>query len=154
MDTEQAKKIIEQTFTLLGLSFESIIYSVDSKRGHIFSIVSVEFEKISSENSDLVKDLVYILKRMFNRSAKPGEDVFKCTVDINNQQSKTDDKIKAKALSAAQEAKNLKMDVTMDPMSSYERMVVHSTLADDPDISTESVGEGRERRVKVKYLSI
>jgi predicted RNA-binding protein Jag len=154
MDAEQAKKIIEQTFTLLGLSFESIIYSIDSKRGHIFSIVSVEFEKVSSENSDLAKDFVYILKRMFNRSAKPGEDVFKCTVDINNQQSKTDEKIRIRALSAAQEAKNLKMDVTMDPMSSYERMVVHSTLADDPDISTESIGEGRERRVKVKYLSV
>jgi predicted RNA-binding protein Jag len=154
MNTEQAKKIIEQVFTLIGVTTESITYSADPKRGHIFSIVSVEFEKVSSENSDLAKDFVYILKRMFNRSAKPGEDVFKCTIDINNQQSKTDDKIKVRALSAAQEAKNLKMDVTMDPMSSYERMVVHSTLADDPDISTESVGEGRERRVKVKYLSV
>ena len=59
-----------------------------------------------------------------------------------------------KALNIAEEARNLKTDILMDPMSSYERMVVHSTLAGTPDISTESIGEGRERRIKVKYLAV
>jgi predicted RNA-binding protein Jag len=59
-----------------------------------------------------------------------------------------------KAVAAAEEARNLKTDVTMEPMSSYDRMVVHSTLAGQADISTESVGEGRDRKVMVKYLAI
>lgn len=154
MDAEKAKKIIEQTFTLLGIPMESILYSLDEKRGHVFSIKSAEFERISLERPELTKDLIYLLKRMFNKSALPGEELFKCTIDINDMQSKADAHIKTKALNAAEEARSLKTDVTMDPMSSYERMVVHSTLAGSPDISTESVGEGRERKVKVKYLAI
>ncbi len=59
-----------------------------------------------------------------------------------------------KALNVAEEARNLKTDILMEPMSSYERMVVHSTLAGIPDISTESVGLGKDRRLKVKYLAI
>jgi spoIIIJ-associated protein len=154
MDTEKAKKTIEDIFSLIGLSTESVIYSLDERRGHTFSIKSEAFEKASAEREDLAKDLVYLLKRIFNKSAFPGEETFKCTIDINDMQSKADAHIKTKALNAAEEAKNLKTDVLMDPMSSYERMVVHSTLAGNPDITTESVGEGRERRVKIKYLAI
>ena len=39
----------------------------------------------------------------------------------------------------------------MDPMSSYERMIVHSFFAETPDIKTESKGEGRDRRVVIKF---
>jgi len=153
MDTKKAQKIIEEIFYLLGLPIESVSYSLDDKRGHVFSVKSAEFEKISLGKEEMVKDLVYLLKRLFNKGII-GEESFKCTVDINDLQSKTDDKIKVKALSAAEEARKLKTDILLDPMSSYERMVVHSTLSDSVDITTESVGEGRERRIKIKYLSI
>ena len=154
MDIEKAQKTIEEIFKLINASTESVTYSLDEKRGHIFSVKSAEFERISSEKEDINKDLVYLLKRIFNKNAFPGEETFKCTIDINDQQSKADAKIKIKALNAAEEAKNLKTDVVMEHMSSYERMVVHSTLADMPDITTESIGEGKERKVKVKYLAI
>jgi predicted RNA-binding protein Jag len=153
MDTKKAQKIIEDIFNLLGLPIESVSYSLDDKRGHVFSVKSAEFEKNSLGKEEMVKDLVYLLKRLFNKGII-GEESFKCTVDINDLQSKTDDKIKVKALSAAEEARKLKTDILLDPMSSYERMVVHSTLSDSVDITTESVGEGRERRIKIKYLSI
>lgn len=153
MDFEKAKKTIEQVFILIGTPTESVDYFFDEKRGHVFLVKSLEFEKVCSENSVIVKDLVYLLKRIFSKNTV-NEEMFKCTIDINDQQSKIDDKIKIKALKAAEEAKSLKTDVLMDPMSSYERMIIHSTLADSIDISTESVGEGKERRVKVKYLAI
>ncbi|MEI6190910.1 MAG: R3H domain-containing nucleic acid-binding protein [bacterium] len=153
MDTKKAQKIIEEIFNLLGLPVESVSYSLDDKRGHVFSVKSAEFEKVSLGKEEMVKDLVYLLKRLFNKGII-GEESFKCTVDINDLQSKTDDKIKVKALRAAEEARKLKTDILLDPMSSYERMVVHSTLSGSVDIITESVGEGRERRIKIKYLSI
>jgi spoIIIJ-associated protein len=154
MDTEKAQKTIEQIFILIGIPTEAVSYSLDEKRGHVFSVKSVEFEKVSLDPEDLARDLVYLLKRIFNKNALPGKETFKCTIDINDLQSKADARIKMKALNAAEEARNLKTDVLLEPMSSYERMVVHSTLSLGGDVSTESVGVGRERRVKVKYLAI
>ena len=154
MNVEKAKKIIEQVFDLLGTPAESVVYSVDEKKGHVFSVKSFLFEKISSDKEDLAKDVVFILKQIFSRKIFLKEENSKCTIDINDLQSRADAKIKMKALNAAEEARNLKTDVTMEPMSSYERMVVHSTLAGQPEISTESIGEGRDRKVKVKYLAI
>jgi len=154
MQPENAKKIIEEVFNLLGTPVESVVYTSDEKRGHIFTVKSAEFEKIAAIKVELPKDTVYLLKRIFNKDSKFGEELFKCTIDINDAQSKADEGIKIKALNAAEQARNLKTDVDMEPMSSYERMVVHSTLAGCPDISTESIGIGKERRLKVKYLSI
>jgi spoIIIJ-associated protein len=154
MDIKKAQKTIEDIFNLMGISVESVSYSSDEKKGHTFSIKSEEFEKISLEKIDLTKDLVYLLKKIFTKDAPFGDETFKCTIDINDLQSKADDLIRIKALSAAEEAKKLKTDVLLDPMSSYDRMVVHSTLAGGIDITTESVGEGRERRIKIKYLAI
>jgi predicted RNA-binding protein Jag len=154
MDIKKAQKIIEEIFNLLGLPTESISYSLDDKRGHVFSVKSVEFEKVSLNKDDFAKDLVYLLKRLFNKGALVGGESFKCTIDINDLQSRADDKIKMKASAGAEEARKLKTDILLDPMSSYERMVVHSTLSGSVDITTESVGEGRERRIKIKYLSI
>jgi len=39
----------------------------------------------------------------------------------------------------------------MDPMSSYERMIVHAEFTETPDIVTESAGFGRERHVIIKF---
>lgn len=154
MQPDNAKKIIENIFSLINTPAESVVYNLDEKRGHVFTVKSAEFEKIATEKVDLAKDTVYLLKRIFNRDSKFGEELFKCTIDINDAQSKADEGVKIKALNAAEEARNLKTDVVMEPMSSYERMVVHSTLAGMQDISTESVGVGKERRLKVKYLAV
>jgi spoIIIJ-associated protein len=149
-----SRKIIEEVFNRLGWSVETVDYSFSEKRGHLFLIKNPEFEQFVSNREDIVRDLVYILKRLFEKNIFSTEAIPKCTIDINDRQSRSDDKIRLKAVNAAEEAKNLKTDITLEPMSSYERMVVHSALTGYPDISTESVGEGKDRRVKVKYLAI
>ena len=38
----------------------------------------------------------------------------------------------------------------LEPMSSRERFIVHSTIRDIDDVTSESVGEGRDKRVNVR----
>jgi spoIIIJ-associated protein len=153
MNTEKAKEIIENIFKLMGTPAESVSYSHNDKRGHIFSVKSVSFSEVSIFKTELNRDIVYLIKRIFDKQANT-DTGFRCTIDINDQQSEADAKIKEKALAVAEEARSLKTDILMDPMSSYERMIVHSALSDQTDIGTESVGEGRDRRIKVKYLPV
>jgi spoIIIJ-associated protein len=39
--------------------------------------------------------------------------------------------------------------VTLEPMPAYERRVIHMTLREDPQVRTESTGEGDRRRVRI-----
>ena len=88
MDSEKAQKIIEEIFKLASIPTEEITYNLDERRGHVFSIKSSEFERLATEKPDLTKDMIYLLKRIFNKNSLPGEELFKCTVDINDMQSR------------------------------------------------------------------
>ena len=49
-------------------------------------------------------------------------------------------------------AKNVlkyKKPIKLEPMSAYERLIIHQELANMKDISTESIGEEPRRRVVI-----
>ncbi|MEK7526803.1 MAG: R3H domain-containing nucleic acid-binding protein, partial [Patescibacteria group bacterium] len=52
----------------------------------------------------------------------------------------------------AERARSFKTNMELEPMSPYERMIIHSALESLPDIKTESVGFGRGRKVVIKYV--
>src|SRR3990167_2911908 len=72
-------------------------------------------------------------------------------IDINDYQKKRIDDIRTKAHMLAERARYFKSSVEMDPMSSYERMIVHAEFTDSPDITTESSGYGKDRHLVLKY---
>jgi len=38
---------------------------------------------------------------------------------------------------------------TLEPMSAYERRIVHLALTEHPDVITQSIGEGEARKVVI-----
>ncbi|MEK7082525.1 MAG: R3H domain-containing nucleic acid-binding protein [Patescibacteria group bacterium] len=72
------------------------------------------------------------------------------TLDINDYRMKRLEDLKQDVKSAAHDARMYKKSVSLRPMSSFERRIVHLLLSEYPDIATESVGDGDERRVVIK----
>jgi len=73
-------------------------------------------------------------------------------VDINGFQKKRVDNVRATAHMMAERARYFKSNIEVDPMSAFERRIVHEFLSDATDLKTESMGEGSARRVVIKYL--
>jgi predicted RNA-binding protein Jag len=78
-----------------------------------------------------------------------GEPMF--LVDVNGYRTQKIKDLQSKALMMAERARSLQYDVELSPMSAYERLIVHTTLQGAANIKTESQGEGRNRRVVIKY---
>ena len=74
-------------------------------------------------------------------------------LDINNYRSLKDESLGELAKKAARRARFYKQPVILEAMSAYDRRIIHTELAAHPDIKTESTGEGRQRRVVVKYIN-
>lgn len=74
------------------------------------------------------------------------------TIDINNFQHDAVLKLQETAKGLAERARSLKYDVELNPMRAFDRMIVHAALSNEPNIKTESIGEGRERRIVIKYI--
>jgi len=75
----------------------------------------------------------------------------KFLLDVNDFQKNKIDLLKQKVGVFADRARSFKSSVEMDPMSPYERMIVHSLIAKERDLKTESIGFGRDRYVKITY---
>ena len=72
------------------------------------------------------------------------------TLDVNDyRKSRAQEVVKVAKLAVAR-VRNTQKAEALDPMSSYERRIIHTELAACPDIATESIGEGTQRRVVIK----
>ena len=75
-------------------------------------------------------------------------------IDVGNYKEKRAKNIEYLAKKLAREAYKTKTEITMDSMNSYERRIVHSVLADDKYVYTESTGEEPNRCVVIKPKEI
>jgi spoIIIJ-associated protein len=73
-------------------------------------------------------------------------------VDVNGFQKKHVENVRAVAHMMSERARYFKSNIEIDPMSAFERRIVHEFLSDAPDLKTESMGMGRDRRVVIKYI--
>ena len=71
-------------------------------------------------------------------------------LDVENYKEKRIKNIEYLAKKTAREVAKTKIEATMDSMNSYERRIVHSVLADDKYVYTESIGEEPNRCVVIK----
>ncbi len=97
--------------------------------------------------------LNHIVKRIFENKYGTGEEFpYEVMIDINDFQKKRVENIKAVAHMMAERARYFKSNIDVDPMSPFERRIVHEFLQDATDLKTESEGYGRDRRVVIKYI--
>jgi len=71
------------------------------------------------------------------------------TVDVEGYKKRRRDSLQRLALYLAEQVKSRRRAITMEPMPAGERRIVHLTLADDPDVTTQSMGEGESRKVVI-----
>ena len=52
----------------------------------------------------------------------------------------------------AKEVQSTKIDASLDPMNSYERRNIHTMIDKFDNLVTESIGEGKDRHIVIKYV--
>jgi spoIIIJ-associated protein len=72
------------------------------------------------------------------------------TLDINKYRQQKNQSIVEQARQAAKEAVSQGRSIFMDPMTTYERRIVHLELSQNSQVTTDSVGEGDDRKVVIK----
>ncbi len=73
-------------------------------------------------------------------------------VDINGFQKRRIENVRAIAHMMSERARYFKSSIEVDPMSAFERRIVHEFLSDAIDLKTESMGTGPTRHVVIKYV--
>lgn len=130
-----------------GIGFKSFRVEVNEEFRH-GSVFIDDFEPLSKEGvARLVEDVNHILQLVAKKN-----NVSPVFFDINNYRREREALITELARAAAQKVLATKSALSLPPMNSYERRLVHTALAHHPDVATESVGQGKDRYVVVRPI--
>ncbi len=70
-------------------------------------------------------------------------------IDVEGYKQRRYEALRALAWRMAEQVKVRGAPFTLEPMPAYERRIIHLTLADHSDVTTQSIGEGEARKVVI-----
>ena len=142
------KKTVEELLKKMG--YEEAAVEIKEQENPSALIVSIQVEDASQligQGGSNLNDLQRILRLLVTKK-EVESPLF--LVDINGYRAKREQFLKELSQEIAEQVTKTKKSVMLQPMSSYERRIIHIELAERPDIVTESIGEGPERRVVIR----
>ena len=153
MYKDKLKNLIEEFIKTLPFNTESVIFEDDTENNAVwFHISSPDSRFLIGKEGEALSALNHLARKIAEKNKTGDEIDVDFFIDVNGFQKKKIDNIKAIAHMMAERAKFFKTNIEMDPMSAYERRIIHSFLQNVPEITTESKGEGKDRRVVIKYV--
>jgi spoIIIJ-associated protein len=94
-----------------------------------------------------LSSLQYLVRMIVAEKLKKWVSV---NVDVDWYKKRHYESLRKISLRLAEQVAKRRRPITMEPMPPDERRIVHITLADDPDVMTESTGFGEGRRVVIQ----
>lgn len=146
---DSIKENINEITKLMGLT---VNLEVRRREDNItIKIFSDHNAVLIGHNGRTIEALQTIIRQIINNETK---NYIGIILDVENYKDKKNHSIELLAKKVAREVAKTKFETKLDSMNSYERRIVHSTLANDKYVYTESVGEEPNRCVVIKPKEI
>ncbi|MFH1032518.1 MAG: RNA-binding cell elongation regulator Jag/EloR [Chloroflexota bacterium] len=142
----KAKEILE---TLLKLMDVSGTVEAGPSTGDVPVTVNIKGDDLGiliGRRGQGLASLQYIARLILSHQTKMQVPV---VIDIEGYKQRRYQALENLALRLADQVKSRGTSFTLEAMPSNERRVIHLALANNPDVYTESTGEGESRRVVI-----
>ncbi len=141
---------IKEYFEILGQQMNiSIKPSVTIENDNFnIDLVSDNNSVLIGKNGKNLNALQTMIRQVFHVQLNMNA---KINVDISNYRFDKLKRLDKQIENIINEVLESKMDIYLDPMNAYERRYVHNLVNKYEHVKTQSVGEGLERRVVIKY---
>jgi spoIIIJ-associated protein len=130
----QPKDILEAL--LIRLGFSATVSESSSEDGLILDIKTEDSGRLIGRQGQTLTDLQYLTNRLLFQQ---DPNAPKVTVDVAGYRSQAREALVKKAKDAAEKVRRWGDVVELEPLSAFERRIVHQAIKDDPDIETQSV---------------
>lgn len=159
-ELEKIKAVVEEFLAKITASDVVVSLSAQTtettrlhqKESAIIDVVSIDItlsdpQLFIGQNGQTLLEMERLLKMILSRNLQKN---FYVSLDINEYKKKKAEHLKKLANDTAGEAVAANEKKVLPPMSSYERRVIHDELSHNTEVTTESEGEGMDRRVVIK----
>ena len=153
MKPDDLKKIIGEIIELINIPFDEVDFYLDEESGvYWFKIKTKESKLLIGKDGETLKAINYLFRKIVESKNPENIQFLNVLIDVNDYQKNRIENIKTIAHMMAERARYFKSSVEIDPMSSFDRRIIHTFLENKSDIKKESTGTGLNRRVVIKYV--
>ena len=133
----------------IGLDAVATLYSCDDGTRRI-TITGNDASTLIGHHGDTLDALQYLANLASARKNVNGErDKSRVTLDIEGYRAKREETLRALARRMAAKAQRNNRSVMLEPMSAYERRIIHSEIQNIEGVSTNSVGSDNNRKIVI-----
>lgn len=144
---EYMKEYLKELIHNMGLTCNLEVKKRENRVN--ITVISDNNSILIGKNGRTLESINLLLKQKIHNEI--GE-YFPFVLDIGEYKIAKEQKLESLAKRIAREVTNTKIEAKLDPMNSYERRLVHSIIGEYKNLNTESIGEGKERHVIIKYV--
>jgi spoIIIJ-associated protein len=138
----QPKETLEKILETLG--FPATIEEHKLEEGLLLEVKTEDAGRLIGRQGQTLSDLQYIANRLLFQQDTTAPKVM---VDVGGYRAQVREALVKKARNAAEKVRRWGDTVELEPLSAFDRRVVHQALKDDPDVETHSVEvEGTEKK--------
>lgn len=143
------KKLTEILDNMFRITEEKDIeYSIEKSNNQMMLVIKGnKVAHLIGYKGKTIESLQSLLNSMLQRE---DEEYAKVFVEINDYKKQKEEKLKRLANKMADNVIRFRKSIRLEPMSAYERLIIHTELAKRTDVETESYGEEPRRRVVIK----
>ena len=144
---EIARRAFQQLLELADLEVSADMVLADGRLE--VEIEGVDQELLVEDEGQVLLALQHLLPRvMYGEVGR----IVPCHLDSDGYQRRKEERLRGLARRVADEVVSRGGIRTLRPMNPADRRIVHMTLADDPDVETESQGNGYFKRVNIRSV--
>jgi spoIIIJ-associated protein len=151
--TEAARETLERMLDLLEFPNLVTVRAVQRDRGMTNILLDVAGDDVGlliGRHGETLASVQFLLNACLGQTLPRTARVI---VDVEHYRDRREQSLRGIALRTADRVRRERHAVTLEPMPPNERRIIHVTLQGNPYVSTESTGEGPERRVVVSPKS-
>ena len=145
---ERAEEHLRRIISLMG--YECEIESSMQDGTLKMNVSGISNGNIIGMRGETLDALQYMVNLYVNKGREQG-DFIRVSLDSENYRDKREKTLVNLAKSIATKVVKFRKDVALEPMTAYERRIIHSTLQNNKYIVTKSVGDEPNRKIVVSY---
>ena len=127
------------------LSEEPLKYETKISEEYIeVEIIGEKVSHLIGYRGEVLNSLQVVLSSV---AGKGISEKIRVTVDISGYKEKREKILIAFAQKEARRVLKTRKSITLEPMTAYERKIIHTALQNHPKVTTKSVGEGNNRKI-------
>ena len=138
----EPKPTLEKMLQLLG--FSVTIEEHHMEEGVLLDVKTDDSGRLIGRQGQTLSDLQYITNRLLFQQDPSAPKIM---VDVSGYRAQARDALVKKAKDAAEKVRRWGDVVELEPLSAFDRRIIHQALKDDPNIETHSVEvEGTDKK--------